>query len=371
MRNPLHALCPYFAMFPEEFVKEQAVRHTRRGDLVFDCFSGRGTTVLESLLLDRRAAGIDINPVAFCISAAKAQLPDSEHLQDRIDDLEWMFGQTSTTSLSRERSALPRFFGRAFHWHTLEQLLFLRRALKWRTGRTDRFIAALVLGSLHGDMDKSSSYFSNQMPRTISTKPDYSLDYWSRHDLWPRKRNVFEVLRQRAELRFTGTQPSHDGNIVLGDARRSATLFRGLHGQVKALITSPPYYDVTNFEEDQWLRLWFLGHEPKPTYRTISPDDRHRTQDTAPYWKFLESVWKGIKPLMRPSAVIVCRLGAKEISQPMLTRRLGETVRAAFPKAQLLERPVVSIIRNRQREIFQPGTTGCLFEVDYVFATSG
>ena len=24
-------------------------------------------------------------------------------------------------------------------------------------------------------------------------------------------------------------------------------------------ITSPPYLNVTSFEEDQWLRLWFLG----------------------------------------------------------------------------------------------------------------
>ena len=43
-------------MFPEEFVREQTLRHTRRGDLVFDCFSGRGTTALEALLLDRPAA---------------------------------------------------------------------------------------------------------------------------------------------------------------------------------------------------------------------------------------------------------------------------------------------------------------------------
>ncbi len=371
MRNPLHALCPYFAMFPEEFVREQTLRHTRRGDLVFDCFSGRGTTALEALLLDRRAAAIDVNPVAFCISAAKAQLPDPERLQDRIDDLQWFFEHTARPNLKRERRALPIFFGRAFHWHTLEQILFLRWALKWKGGRTDRFIAALVLGSLHGDMDRSQSYCSNQMPRTISTKPGYSLSYWRKNALWPRRRNVFEVLRERAELRFAGSQPSLDGNVVMGDARQSGRLFRDLRGQVKAIITSPPYYNVTNFEEDQWLRLWFLGHEPNPTYRTISPDDRYRCQDTRPYWSFLESVWRGVKPLLRPGAVIVCRLGAKSILQPVLTRQLSKTIRAVFPRGRLIEAPVVSTIRNRQRNIFQPGTTGCLFEVDYTFAISG
>jgi hypothetical protein len=249
-------------------------------------------------------------------------------------------------------------------------LLFLRQALRWRFDRTDRFVAALVLGSLHGDADTSPNYFSNQMPRTISTKPDYSLRYWRHHRLWPRSRNVFQVLRDRAELRFSGSVPAGDGRVALGDARRSATTFRSLHGQVKALITSPPYYDVTNFEEDQWLRLWFLGHEPKPTYDVISRDDRYRALDTTAYWSFIEAVWRGVRPLMRQKSVIVCRLGAKRISQGMLTRRLSASLRAVFSKASLVGRPSVSAIRNRQRDIFQPGTEGCLFEVDYTFAVS-
>lgn len=37
-------------------------------------------------------------------------------------------------------------------------------------------------------------------------------------------------------------------------------------GSVRCVITSPPYLDVTNFEEDQWLRLWFQGGPPKPTW---------------------------------------------------------------------------------------------------------
>jgi hypothetical protein len=36
---------------------------------------GRGTTVLESLLNDRKGLGCDTNPVAFCLSKAKADAP--------------------------------------------------------------------------------------------------------------------------------------------------------------------------------------------------------------------------------------------------------------------------------------------------------
>jgi hypothetical protein len=159
--------------------------------------------------------------------------------------------------------------------------------------------------------------------------------------------------------------------VGLGDARDGGTMFRALHGAVNAVITSPPYFDVTNFEEDQWLRLWFLGYAPRPTYRDISRDDRYRTErELSLYWEFLAAVWKGIKPLLARSAVIVCRLGAKSISQPVLTRRLTTSLREAFPKGGLVEDPVRSEVRNRQRDLFQPGTEGCLFEVDYVFSVT-
>src|SRR4029450_2773838 len=75
MRNPLHSICPYFAMFPEDFVRKYVRDYTKPGAVVFASFSGRGTPLLESLLNDRHAAAIDINPVAYCISAAKATIP--------------------------------------------------------------------------------------------------------------------------------------------------------------------------------------------------------------------------------------------------------------------------------------------------------
>ena len=71
MRHRFHALCPYFAMFPETFVEEWVGRLTKRGDLVVDPFCGRGTTPFQSLLMGRRAFAVDISPVAYCITHAK------------------------------------------------------------------------------------------------------------------------------------------------------------------------------------------------------------------------------------------------------------------------------------------------------------
>jgi len=169
---------------------------------VCDVFSGRGTTLLQGLLRRRKALAVDINPVAYCVSAAKASVPQLSEVKRHITLLEQRYADSNRVVLEHERQLLPVFFRRAFYHTTLFELLFLRSALTWKDAPVHGFIAALVLGSLHGEMDKSQSYFSNQMPRTISTKPDYSVEYWNREGLWPKKKSVFDLLRKRAEFRL-------------------------------------------------------------------------------------------------------------------------------------------------------------------------
>src|SRR5712664_3192739 len=100
-------------MFPETFVEKVLERFTSKGDLVFDPFSGRGTTLLQSLLMGRRAAASDINPVAYVISAAKARPPSTGATIQRLDELQFTF-LADRTPWRRERMKLPEFFGRAF-----------------------------------------------------------------------------------------------------------------------------------------------------------------------------------------------------------------------------------------------------------------
>src|SRR5262245_18018387 len=106
MRNRFHSLCPYFAMFPETFAEEWIERLTRRGDWVLDPFSGRGTTPLSALLLERRAIASDINCVAFCITKAKTNPPTLRTLLARIDELEESFDARNWAAAAR---SLPEF----------------------------------------------------------------------------------------------------------------------------------------------------------------------------------------------------------------------------------------------------------------------
>ncbi len=298
------------------------------------------------------------------MSAAKARIPDLDDLFDEIDDLEAIYPRVRS-HFEQERLKLPCFFRRAYQAETLRQILYLRGMLQWRRNSKHRFIAALLLGHLHGESQRSNHYLSNQMPHTISTKPDYSLRYWRDGDLWAPRRDVFELLRDRADFRVEDSLPERMGRVALGDARRASSVFSDYKAQVAAVVTSPPYLDVTNFEEDQWLRLWFLGGPPRPSYRRMSHDDRYRGK--ANYWQFLKEAWQGIASLLRHSAVIVCRIGSRGLKIDEVVENLGNTILAALPNAELIADPVVSSLRNRQTAILHPKSVGCRYELDFSF----
>lgn len=149
------------------------------------------------------------------------------------------------------------------------------------------------------------------------------------------------------------------------DARRVADKFESSRGKVAAVITSPPYLDVTNFEEDQWLRLWFLGGPPRPSYGRVSHDDRHRSHTR--YWDFLAAAWRGVSPLLKRSAILVCRIGSRQMDSKEIEKQLFKTVRKVWPVAKLVASPFVTSIKNRQALILHPDSSGCRQEIDFAF----
>jgi DNA modification methylase len=334
-------------MFPEAFVRKHLV-WSKPGDVVFDPFSGRGTTVFESLLNNRIGYGCDLNSVGVCVSNAKADPPRYKDLFDRLEDL-------AATKMKHDGSlSRNEFFRACFHPDTLQQLLFLRKTLKWKTNRVDRFIAALVLGSLHGESHRSERYFSNRMPRTISTKPAYSVGWWKQHRLVAPRRDVFRILKEMVDYRFASEPPNGRGKVKQIDARKAINAFPELEGRVPLVITSPPYLDTTNFEEDQWLRLWFLGGPSHPSVRPDG-DDRHGDEDK--YWSFLTEAWAGIAPMLKRDAHLIIRIGGKRLSMGEIEDGLIESLEDGLERKLHLLESKSSEITSGQLRTFQPNAS--------------
>lgn len=360
MRHRFHALCPYFAMFPESFAEEWIEKLTFPDALILDPFCGRGTLPFQALLMGRRSVACDINPVAYVVSHAKTHAPTESALRKRITVLE---GDFVDLDWEKDRRALPDFFRFAYQPKTLRQLLYLRSRLRWSDSNIDCMLSALVLGSLHGESERSPSFLSNQMPHTISTKPAYSIRFWKKHNFRAPRRNVFELLRNRVVYRYATGRPQGAATILHEDMRNIQHR-RDLTDSVDCVITSPPYFDVTSFEEDQWLRLWFLGLSSRPTRGQVSRDDRH--EDQRHYWSLIGDFWRSLGQVVKSRGHVVIRIGAVRLRPNQLVDGLEGASVLSGRKVRLVQWST-SPITKRQTDVFRPGSRGCKVEVDCHF----
>ena len=168
--------------------------------------------------------------------------------------------------------------------------------------------------------------------------------------------------------RFRTCPPEQSGQVIEADARRVGEMFPRLEGRVTDVITSPPYLDTTNYREDQWLRLWFLGGSPRvPSGRG---DDRHYNK--AMYWEFLKASWEGLLPLLADRVRLIVRIGGRRLSKHELREGLQRSLAEGLGrKVQLLDSGISSKIGKTQAHTFRGGTASLLMEHDFSFGIEG
>jgi len=264
--NALNAICPYFTMFPLEYPLNILKKHKNDNSIVLDPFCGRGTTLFAARNIGLRAWGIDSSPVAVAIAKAKLAICDTEAPLNLASELITNYEPTNIPDNA--------FFRAAFHPETLRDVCALRESLLQLNNDDDAtvILRAAALGCLHGPLPKninSASYFSNQMPRTYASKPDYAVRYWKEKGFKAPRVNILTVL-QRKIHRLVGLSkesPNSTAQVLHGDAQLIDT-FKTVTSAPSIVITSPPYYRMRTYVQDQWLRNWFLGGPDHVTYTT-------------------------------------------------------------------------------------------------------
>ena len=78
----------YRACFKPQLPRFFVELFTQPGDIVYDPFSGRGTTVLEAALLGRNIAANDVNPLSNMLSAPRIEAPTLAEVADRLSSIE-------------------------------------------------------------------------------------------------------------------------------------------------------------------------------------------------------------------------------------------------------------------------------------------
>ena len=108
----------YRACFKPQLPRFFIDRLTQPGDVVYDPFMGRGTTLIEAALLDRRAYGCDINPLSRVLCEPRLSPPDPAEVEHALAEVDFADDQE-----------VPGELLAFYHPDTLRQICALRNHL--------------------------------------------------------------------------------------------------------------------------------------------------------------------------------------------------------------------------------------------------
>src|SRR6476660_1885799 len=111
----------YRACFKPQLPAYFIDRLSEEGDVVYDPFSGRGTTAVEGALRARRVIANDINPLSAIFAQPRLEVPNMSEIDARLHAIELQLKARSTLDLSM-----------FFHCDTERELLNLRAYLNAR-----------------------------------------------------------------------------------------------------------------------------------------------------------------------------------------------------------------------------------------------
>ena len=317
---------PYYAMFPYDFAERTIKAFCPPGGSVMDPFAGRGTSIFAAAVNGYKAWGSELGALGSVYCQTKLAPPAAEDVLARLDEI----GSQAGGFLSDART-MPEFFRHCYSDGVLSFLLAARSGLDWERDAVDCGLMAMILVDLHGDRLHS---LSNQMRRTKSMSPDYSVAWWKAKSMPPPEIDPVTVMRDKILWRYRSGPPifGHNATVVHGDCRE---VLVGLEVMTKEkikpfdmVLTSPPYAGVIDYDYEQWLRLWLLGEAEASKRR-----NGERFTNAASYEGLLRDTFSGLKRCSKEDAVIYVRTDARKTSCDV-TR---EVLKMTFPEHNLRE----------------------------------
>jgi DNA methylase len=246
----------YRACFKPQLPRFFIERLTHPGDVVYDPFMGRGTTVLEAVLLGRQAAGCDINPLSAILVRPRLEAPRIEEIQRRLDEIGWNCDE-----------ALPEDFLVFYHPQTLRQICALRNALREGRSSADAWIRMVATNRLTGHSKGFFSVYTLPPNQAVSIQSQRRINEQRKQA--PDARDVAALIRRKS--RSLLSKLTADDRTMLSTWGPKSVLVTGSCDETPAIpdasvtlvVTSPPFLDVVDYETDNWLRCWFNRIDPK------------------------------------------------------------------------------------------------------------
>jgi methylase of polypeptide subunit release factors len=290
--STLHQLSPYIGKTKSSMAGALVKQYTKRGETVFDPFSGCGTVAFECWRLGRQVIANDLSPYAYLLTRAK--LFPYATLADALQHLERIAAKLESTGSNPDLRLVPRWVRAFFHPDTLREAVMWAEAL--REGRC-WFLLSCLMGILHHQRPGFLSYPSSHTVPYLRVKKFPPKDFPELYEYRP----LLARLRAKVERAYSRL-PKLDFALSRECSRRRAGELSPSQ-RVDAIITSPPYMRQLDYGRDNRLRLWFIGVKDwRGLDNRVSPRERE-------FLNLMRKCFKRWREVLKPKGYCVLVVG--------------------------------------------------------------
>jgi len=261
--NSLHEIS-YRACFKGELPNFFIQALTNEGDFVYDPFNGRGTTTIEAALMNRKVIGNDINPLSALLSNPRLMIPDIKMLELRLQSIPIDYNLKADINLSM-----------FYEKKTESEIVSLRKYfLDGNNSPLDNWIRMVATNRLTGH---SKGFFSvYTMPPNFSVSPQRQIKINDKKNQNPTYRDVKQIILKKSKtlLKDIDTAKAKQLKEISDSALFLTKDARDTHeisnNSVQLTVTSPPFLNIVQYSDDNWLRNWFNGIDSSSLEITMS-----------------------------------------------------------------------------------------------------
>jgi hypothetical protein len=299
--NRIHEVS-YRACFKPQLPKFFIEKFTEPGEIVYDPFAGRGTTAIEAALSSRLVISNDVNPISRILTEPRLHIPQLEELEKRLSKIPRVGEDLDSSDL-----------GMFYQTETMAELMGLKLYLKSRKDAgledgLDRWIRMVATNRLTGHSPGFFSVYSLPPNQAVSRKSQVKINeklgqspsYRDTHALIMKKsKSLVSQLgwSERETLAVIGSQATFS-------SCDSASTPHIRSESVSLVVTSPPFLDVVQYAEDNWLRAWFNDLDAAGIAAQIT-----MSKTVGEWSKKMLSVFSELNRVIAPGGIVAFEVG--------------------------------------------------------------
>jgi len=230
---------------PEFFIQ----RLTSEGNAIYDPFMGRGTTPVQAALMGRQPIGNDVNPLSTLLTRPRLAPPTIPEVAHLLEQIRWDDGQIDDPELLAFYS--PQTLR---HICALRSFLIERAPLDRTPDPVADWIRMVAINRLTGHSPGFFSVYTLPPNQAMSAQRQRKIN--EQRGQTPPDRDVKKlILKKTASLIGDGPMTPHPPPLLITGLAQSTPAIES--GAVQLVVTSPPFLDIVQYAEDNWLRSWF------------------------------------------------------------------------------------------------------------------